>query len=204
MTFEPASAETGDATVATPPLASPAPSSETRRRKLAALFQDSYVALVRYATSLNHGDVADAEDVVGDTFVVLANTRGDLLDDGDDPDAAAARVEHYLYNSVRNRVRNSRRDQTVRERYTAQGGGRLQSERVPRPDEVVEHDELQVRYRAALAALPPRQATVYRLIREDGWTSASTAAHLQISEGAVKTHLRRAVASLTEALAPWL
>ena len=98
-----------------------------RHAKLAAVFRTYYAALVRYACSLNSGDSADAEDVIGDTFFVLSSERGDLLDDGEDADAAAAHLEHYLYSSVRNRIRNSVRNQQVRARYQAQGGERVHS-----------------------------------------------------------------------------
>ena len=76
--------------------------------------------------------------------------------------------------------------------------------RIPRPDQVVEHDELARSYRTALAQLSPRQQVVYRFIREDGWTFAQVAAHLKLSEGAVKTHFVRALATLNRELSPWL
>lgn len=71
----------------------------------------------------------------------------------------------------------------------------------PDPAELVVDEEIATRVRSAIADLPPGQRAAVALFYLSGFSLAETAAHLEISPGAVKTRLYKARAGLRLSLA---
>ena len=69
-----------------------------------------------------------------------------------------------------------------------------------RPDDSILNKELGAALNKAMSALPERQRAVFFLRHSDGMKLTEVAAVLGITEGAVKSHLVRAVASLRKSM----
>ena len=148
------------------------------RESYEATFRRTYPSALRLATRIVGS--AEAEDVTVDAFS-RALVRWDRLSREPWVDAWILRATSNAALDVLRRRRRRRRDQ-------------------PFPDAVVAADDelsaLRLTLRAALASLPRRQAEVLTLRYLAGLPEPAVAAALGISLGSVKTHARRALASL--------
>lgn len=173
-------------------------SDRTRRRRarLQQAFEMHHAALLHLASTLGSGELADAEDAVHDTYLVLFTQRGELLDDHAPPAEVERRLRTYLYGSVRGRMMNTARGHASRARGNARLDPPPVSAPLQPPDHRLEDNELHATYETALQQLSPQQETVIRHLFEDGWTYAEIASHLQISTGAAKQHAARAMKKL--------
>ncbi|HXC25755.1 MAG TPA: sigma-70 family RNA polymerase sigma factor [Gemmatimonadaceae bacterium] len=173
---------------------------QRRRIRLQQVFEAHHAALLQLALTLGSRELADAEDAVHDSYLVLFTQRGELLDDHADPAEVQRRLRTYLYGSVRGRMMNTARGHATRARGNARLDPTPVSAPLRQPDHRLEDDELRVRYEASLELLSPQQKTIVRLIFEEGWTYTQIAAHLKITTGAAKQHVARALKKLRKGL----
>jgi RNA polymerase sigma factor (sigma-70 family) len=166
-------------------------------------FRDLYLAhhasLYRYALA-ETGRAEDAKDIVQDTFVraweALPRFRGE------------SSLLHWLYRIARNqiidRARKRKRRGEVSLDAPLDDSGETRGDRAasPRrgPDEEAESAEDLARFRAALAALPEAQRSVFVLREWDGLPYDQIAARLGLNEGTVKSRLARAREALLDRL----
>jgi RNA polymerase sigma-70 factor (sigma-E family) len=166
--------------------AAAATAAEDRDRVLAAVYAAHYSQLVGLARLLLD-DRGQAEEVVQEAFV-RTYSGWDGIRNQHDP-------VPYLRRAVVNLARGGlRRRRTARERHLepapeAEGA-----------DRQVERDEMSRRLSGAVRALPERQraCVVLRYFLE--CSTAECAEALGISDGAVKSHLHRALAGLAPRL----
>lgn len=157
-----------------------------RDTQLAHLFRTEYRNLVRLAGLLG-GAHDNAEEIVQDAFVKLDESWDRVAD----PSERAA----YLRSIVLNLARSGHRRSKVIERHRP----------LPSPDAaaaehhaVIAEDQREVI--AAIRALPDRQKQCMVLRFYEDFTEIQIADALGISQGSVKTHLHRAMQSLTKRL----
>ena len=151
-------------------------------RALAELYAAQYRAMVRLAALLVR-DMATAEDVVQDSFVAMhANWR--RLRDSD-------KASSYLRRCVVNRSRSVLRHQMVTERHMLQPPPEMPS---------AEQGAMTLLERSAVVValheLPARQREALVLRYYAGLPEAQIASAMGISQGAVKSHVFRAMSAL--------
>jgi RNA polymerase sigma-70 factor (ECF subfamily) len=145
------------------------------------LFDRYAPALCRFA----HGYLkshADAEDAVQECFLKLWERR-QSFDEG-------IIFEAYLYKAAYHAVLKHLR----RQRYwvfEACGEETLIEE--ASPGEVVEYQELEQFYQAAMAQLPPRRREIFALNRQQGFSNARIAQELNISIKCVENQMTHAL-----------
>jgi RNA polymerase sigma-70 factor, ECF subfamily len=144
-------------------------------------------------------DPEEALDVVQDAMLQLARRYGSR---------PAAEWMPLFYRILQNRIRDSQRRKTVRNRIFAwwpgSAGQDESSEAVevdaadsrPEPDALVASGEALRELESAVAELPARQSEAFLLRSIEGLDVAATAAVMGCSEGSVKTHYSRAVHAL--------
>jgi RNA polymerase sigma-70 factor (sigma-E family) len=157
-----------------------APHPTVERHDFDDLVRDEYLGLLRFAYLVG-GDHDAAEDAVAEA---LARTwprwrRGDI----EDPKA-------YVRRAIVNQLRGRARRSTVRRRAEARRTVQLDSRLVD--DDLVERDAVH----AALLRLPLRQRAAVVLRFYEDRSVRETADLLGISDGAVKTHVHRALEQL--------
>ena len=104
-----------------------------------------------------------------------------------DPETARA----YLYETVRNRLRDLRRRSVREAKWTADAAIASVLESPATPDVVGEQDDVARAVRAGVATLSPKvRATVEASLR--GLTSAEIAAELHVNRNTIRDRLRRA------------
>ncbi|MEM9037078.1 MAG: sigma-70 family RNA polymerase sigma factor [Actinomycetota bacterium] len=146
----------------------------TASPRLEALFRREYDGMVRLAFALV-SDLAEAEEVVQDAFVDVAERLDDLREPGG-----------YLRVAVVSRSRSLLRRRAVRRRRPP-----------PLPDEVPpEADELW----DVLADLPEQQRSAIVLRYYGGYRASEIADLLDCPAATVRSWLRRGLRSLQEAL----
>lgn len=125
---------------------------------------------------------ADAEDAVQECFLKLWERR-QLLDEG-------TIFKAYLYKAVYHTVLKHLRRQRywVFEEY---GEETLIEE--AGPSQLVEYQELEQFYQAAMAQLPPRRREIFTLNRQQGLSYARIAAELNISVKCVENQMSHAL-----------
>lgn len=163
---------------------------------LRELFDHAFEAVVRFADGLVR-DRAVAMDLAQEGIVRLWNHRGEL-----DPERS---TRAWLYRTVRNLALNDRRDRRTRERLlddvTIED-----SAAVPRPfvapDAALDADDLLLRVREGIAALPPRQREALELSRFQGLSHQEIADVMLCAPRTVNNHLVRALETLRQHLAP--
>jgi RNA polymerase sigma-70 factor (sigma-E family) len=170
------------------PMAASGHDPEDRRQApaLEDLFRENYAGLVRLATLLVD-DRGLAEEVVQEAFVGLVRNWHRL------DDAAAAPA--YLRRAVLNGSRSSLRRRAVRRRHQA---AQLPDAPSAELGALARDEERAVV--AAIARLPRRQRECLVLRYYLDLSQGDTAATLGISEGSVKSHTHRALATLAELL----
>jgi RNA polymerase sigma-70 factor (sigma-E family) len=152
-----------------------------------ALYQAHFGPLVRLAALLV-GDTAMAEDVVQDCFVALHGGWQRLR--------AADQAVPYLRQSVVNRSRSVLRHRAVANRHMS---GAAMPEVASAEDSALESWQRSI-VASALGMLPTRQREALVLRYYAGLPNRQAADAMGISEGAVKRHVWRGVASLRAAL----
>ncbi|MQA05808.1 MAG: sigma-70 family RNA polymerase sigma factor [Streptosporangiales bacterium] len=158
---------------------------ETRELVVADLFGADHARLVRMAVFL--GADGDAEDVVAEAFLELHRNWHRLRD--------VAAASAYLRGTVHNLVRMRLRRRSVERRHASRIVGDAESAEV-----AVLWREDQWEVRRALCRLPARQRQAVVLRYWLDLKEAEIAAAMGISEGAVKSHMSRAMATLTRVL----
>jgi RNA polymerase sigma-19 factor, ECF subfamily len=136
-----------------------------------------------------------AEDIVQDVLARLWRNREEF--DPRDPLA-------YLYQAVRNQAVSYRRQQGVRERWSAHAADEI--ERRPGEDGLsrVEAADLATALARAVDQLPERCRLIFTMSREQGLSYAEIAKILGISIKTVETQMGRALKALRSRLAGYL
>ena len=137
-----------------------------------------------------------AEEIVNDVFLKFWQNRGriDQIDN----------VSVYLYVAVKNTAANYLR--RVKGRSTVD----LEMQVVhhfylsPDPEQLLVTGELKKKIEQAIEELPPRCKLIFKLVKEDGLSSAEVASILDISYKTVTTQLTIALRKLEELLRPSL
>ena len=155
-------------------------------RAVTAIYSAHYRSLVRLAVLLVR-DVATAEEVVQDSFIAMHDAWRRLRD--------SEKALSYLRQSVVNRSRSVLRHRVVVDRNAPK----------PAPDmPSAEQGAISRLERtaviAALRTLPPRQREALVLKYYADLSEAQIAATMGISQGAVKSHTARGMASLRTVL----
>ena len=155
-------------------------------RAVTAIYTTHYRSLVRLAVLLVR-DIATAEEVVQDSFIAMHDAWRRLRD--------SDKALSYLRQSVVNRSRSVLRHRVVVDRNAPK----------PAPDmPSAEQGALSLLERsaviAALRKLPPRQREALVLKFYADLSEAQIAATMGISQGAVKSHTARGMASLRTVL----
>jgi RNA polymerase sigma-70 factor (sigma-E family) len=157
-------------------------------RALAELYAAHYQALVRLAALLVR-DTATAEEVVQDSFVAMHANWRRLRDSG--------KASAYLRRCVVNQSRSVLRHRAVTERNMLQPPPEMPS---------AEQGAMALLERSAVVAalhgLPARQREALVLRYYAGLPEAEIASAMGISQGAVKSHVFRAMSALRGELGP--
>jgi RNA polymerase sigma-70 factor (ECF subfamily) len=162
-----------------------ASTSETEAALMKALYDEHAAALWRYALRLTR-DANRAEDVVQETLL-RAWQHPEVI--GDTERSARA----WLFTVARNMIIDEQRSPRIRK-----FGGSLDESSAPEqsaPDEVDSAlDRMLIA--DAMAQMSPEHRAVIERSYYRGWTTAQTAADLDIAEGTVKSRLHYAVRAL--------
>lgn len=154
-----------------------------------ALYDEHAAVLWRYAMRLT-GDASRAEDVVQETLLRAWQHPDVIADPG-----RSARA--WLFTVARNMIIDERRTARFRHGVVSLDDSTAPAQSVP--DEVnAALDRMLIA--DAVAQLSPEHRAVIDRAYFRGWTTAQTAADLQIAEGTVKSRLHYAVRSLRLAL----
>jgi RNA polymerase sigma-70 factor (ECF subfamily) len=152
------------------------------------LYLRLYDALWAFAVDFLHsGDMA--EDVVQEVFLALWRQRLHWGPSGT--------VDTYLFAAIRNRALKEIRHQNV---VARKAGFVNEPDLVDDPECTREHNDRQRRIRAAIAALPERQATALTLRWIHDMTYPDVARVLGVSAQAARTLVLRGEAGLKQAL----
>ncbi len=142
----------------------------------------------------------DALDLVQDAMLAFARRYGDR------PQADWAPLFHRI---LQNRIRDWARRRKVRQRWLGWLGGseeegdpvqQAPDPHTPPPEQRLDQTAAAERLQAAVAELPLRQQQAFLLRVWEGLDVADTARAMGCSDGSVKTHLSRALASLRRQL----
>jgi RNA polymerase sigma-70 factor (ECF subfamily) len=155
------------------------------RHDLEAVFRSAYPLVVAVAARVL-GSRAEAEDVAQEVFLAFGRTT---VPAGAAPGWLSVAAAHTALNHLRSGRRRASREEAV---------GRAAAAAPDVADAIVARDERR-RVRAALAALPRRQA-VALVLRHSGLSYAEVAAALDLSPSSVGTTVRRAEAALRKEL----
>lgn len=178
---------------------------EPRDRILAARVQDgdrdAFEGLVRRYLGPIHAvaasflsEPADVEDAAQETFLRAL----DRIRTYDPARPFAPWIYQIARNVARNRLdgRARRRTEPLPEEGLEAGTGDPGSE--------LERAEIRRRVDSAVAGLPERQRTVFRLLDVEGYSAGEVAEMLGLTSGTVRSHLSHARSTLRDELAPWL
>lgn len=154
------------------------------------LYTEHYEGLVRLACAVV-SDVAAAEEIVQDTFLAMLTGGWQLRDE--------QKALAYLRQAIVNRSRSVLRHQVVIDKHLQKYSPDVQS---------AEHGAITLLERdavvSALRELSGRQREAIVLRYYGGLSEAETASAMGITQGSVKSHMSRAMASLRETLEPQL
>lgn len=162
---------------------------------LESLIQHLWEPLLRYAASITP-ETVDPQDVVQDAFVRLWVKRSELDASGD--------LTALLYRITRNLALNAKRRRKVRASWMVSCDPAYDAPIKATPLEWTEEGELRRAAGEAVERLSPRRREVFILSRFHGRTYREIAGIMGISEQTVANHLSAALASLREALRPYL
>lgn len=137
---------------------------------------------------------ADVEDVAQETFLNAL----DRIETYDSNRPFAPWLYQIARNAARQRIEGASRRETTP----------VQEQELPNdsvgPEEELERAEVRRRLRTAVAGLPERQRTVFRLLDVEGVSADEAAEMLGLTAGTVRSHLSRARSALRDMLDPWL
>jgi RNA polymerase sigma-70 factor (ECF subfamily) len=150
------------------------------------IFDEHHAALFRFAYRMT-GCVADAEDIVQESFLALLRPTCSY-----DPKRASLRT--YLFGAVRNQS-------LKRQRQAELPGGEISQDRSPETELL--RAELKDVVARAVMQLPETQREILILAHYEQMPLAEIAQLTALELGAVKSRLQRARASLKESLAAW-
>lgn len=142
----------------------------------------------------------DAEDVLQDVWMKLANTRpaGPIGD-------SVAYIFRVVDNAARDRKRTAARRRAINERWTTpEGESGVEVESPATPEEIAIARSRLRRVEAVLAEMPERTSYIFRACRIDGRPQRDLAEELDISVSGVEKHLQKAykaVAAIRQTLA---
>lgn len=155
------------------------------------LFLRFYTPLTGFSLPIVKSSEA-AEDVVSDVMLNVWNLGEALL--------KVDNLTVYLYRATKNRSINYI---TRKPAFTSTDNDRIAdclASSDLNPCEAMQKAELSRCFSAAVAALPPKCAMVYHLVKEEGLTYRQAAAVLSISENTVDRHLNNALHKLMKAV----
>jgi RNA polymerase sigma-70 factor (ECF subfamily) len=150
------------------------------------IFDEHHAALFRFAYRMT-GSVADAEDIVQESFLALLRPTCSY-----DPKRASLRT--YLFGAVRNQS-------LKRQRKTDLPGGDAPQDQSPETELL--RAELKDVVARAVMQLPETQREILILAHYEQMPLAEIAQVTALELGAVKSRLQRARASLKESLTAW-
>jgi RNA polymerase sigma-70 factor, ECF subfamily len=162
-----------------------ASASDAESALMKALYDEHAGALWRYALRLTR-DASRAEDVVQETLL-RAWQHPEVV--GDTERSARA----WLFTVARNMIIDEQRSPRIRK-----FGGSLEESSAPEPSAPDQVDSALDRMLIAdaMAQMSPEHRAVVERSYYRGWTTAQTAADLDIAEGTVKSRLHYAVRAL--------
>jgi RNA polymerase sigma-70 factor (ECF subfamily) len=131
-------------------------------------------------------DVAEAEDIVQETFLKAHQIRARLRD----PEKFSAWLMTVTRNAARDRLRR-RRPQAPPETFDA-----LPDDNAATPGSAMEQEEAQARLRRALASLPEEHRTALTLRYFEGLDYRAIETTMGLSNGALRGILGRALGTL--------
>ena len=150
-------------------------------------------ALLRYLLA-RRVPPEEAEDIIQDLIVKLKSQGSGPVSE---PRAYLYRMaENLLLDRLRSEGRRRGREQAW---VAARAGATLDSDDRPSPEQVIIARERLALVSAALAELPERTRSVFRLYRIDGVPQRQIAADAGISLSAVEKHLQRAYRTVLDA-----
>jgi RNA polymerase sigma-70 factor, ECF subfamily len=156
----------------------------------------------------------DALDVLQEAMLAFASRYARLPKF----EEAALRAQEWpklFYTIVDSKLQDFRRRSNVRDRFRSLFGlstskdeedfdlNQYADDSVRSPEREFSRAQFRPRVESALRKLPDRQRQAFLLRVWEGFDGAQTAEIMRCSEGSVKTHLFRALASLRESLADW-
>jgi RNA polymerase sigma-70 factor, ECF subfamily len=158
-----------------------------------AVFRRYYEPLCRYACRMLGGDMAEAEDLVQQSFVKLWDRRSELQ--------LQLSVKAYLYRAVHNASLNRLRHEKIKVKYQT-----IKSRQLDQQHETQDtHSrELLERLRDALQTLPPQCRQIFELSRFDELKYREIAEQLDISIKTVETQMGKALRLMRTQLADYL
>lgn len=140
------------------------------------------------------GDRDDAEEIVQDVFLEVYRL-GHRLE-------AKQGIKSYLYRSLRNRVFNYFRNESVQQRYLE--SIKTQPLTNNATEEQINFHELERLLAEQIDTLPTQCQTVFRLSREKNLSHKEIASQLGISVNTVEQHIRKALKIIRSGLSDYI
>ena len=147
------------------------------------LFNEHRETIYKTALRLTASAVA-AEDVLQEVFLVVWLKREQL--------SAVLNFRAYVKTIARNHMIRSFKHLT-RQRNASQTLSVIKGDQHQDTEDIIQDREFYKILQSAVATLSPRQATVYFLIREKGFSREQAAAYLDVYPETVKSHLEVAM-----------
>jgi RNA polymerase sigma factor (sigma-70 family) len=162
--------------------------------ELAAALEALHPDAFGWALHCCGGDVSQAEDIVQNAYLKLADGRAVF--------SGRSSVKTWWFGVIRFTAKEEARRSRHHEGLILRlWNGRVEPpSEPPGPSHQVELDEESTRLRAALSQLPARQAEVLHLVFYQDLSLSASAAVLGISIGSVRQHYERGKARLRELL----
>jgi RNA polymerase sigma-70 factor (ECF subfamily) len=166
---------------------------QTGEREAFAELARRYLRPIHAVVGSFLSESADVEDAAQETFL-----RALQAIPGFDPERPFA---PWLYQIARNVARN-RLDH--RRRWRTKAAGDDLAAGSPDPGTTLERSEIRSMVDRALARMPDKRRTAFRLFDIEGYSSAETARLMGVSEGTVRSHVHHARRTLRGELEPLL
>ena len=151
-----------------------------------------YTQLIRF-TCLYISSIAEAEEIVSDTFLTIWNNRKILLQ--------ISSFNSYVYSIARNKAISHYRKQHMEKVELNEKNIDFFSQTETTPEEDLIRKEDLKKLNEAINSLPFKCKMTFKLIREDGLKYKEVAEILDISIKTVEAHLSTAIKKLRKTLA---